>query len=108
MTKRTPIIAANWKMHKTGDEAESFIKLLKSEIPSSLSKIFIAAPFTALSFAVHAAKETPFVIGAQNMHESTDGAFTGEISAKMLKSAGAQFVILGHSERRKLFHESNH
>jgi triosephosphate isomerase len=108
MTKRTPIIAANWKMHKTGEEAESFIKLLKAEIPSNSSKIFIAPSFTALSFAAHAAKGTPFVIGAQNMHEAAYGAFTGEISAEMLKSAGAQFVILGHSERRKLFHESNH
>ncbi len=107
MTKRTPIIAANWKMHKTGAEAKDFIHLLKAQLPLSASKIFIAPSFTAISRAAEAAKGTSVVIGAQNMHEAEDGAFTGEVSAKMIKEAGAKFVILGHSERRQLFHETD-
>jgi triosephosphate isomerase len=102
MLKRTPIIAANWKMYKTGAEAQEFLAQIKGKIAPSV-KVFIAPPFTALP--VMASKEV--VLGAQNMHESEDGAFTGEISARMIKDAGAKFVILGHSERRRLFHETD-
>ncbi len=103
MFKRTPIIAANWKMFKTGVEAKEFLNALKERLPKPSVQVFIAPPFTALQ----AAEGTPFVIGAQNMHEAAEGAFTGEISAKMLKSAGARFVLLGHSERRRLFQETD-
>ncbi len=102
MLKRTPIIAANWKMYKTGAEAQEFLTQIKGKIASSV-KVFIAPSFTALP--VMTSKEV--VLGAQNMHEAEEGAFTGEISARMLKDAGARFVILGHSERRRLFHESD-
>src|SRR5580692_68171 len=107
MTKKVPIIAANWKMYKTGAEAEAFIRRLKAELPSSRVKIFIAPPFTAIAAAVHAAEGTSMVIGAQNMREVDEGAFTGEISARMVKEAGAKFVIVGHSERRRLFRETD-
>jgi len=107
MLKRVPIIAANWKMHKTGAEAESFLNLLKAQLPSFEVNIFVAPSFTALSKASAAAEGSPIVIGAQNMHEAEEGAFTGEISARMIQDAGARFVILGHSERRYLFHETD-
>ena len=102
MLKRTPIIAANWKMYKTGTEAQEFLTHLKGKITPAV-KVFIAPSFTALP--VMTSQEV--VIGAQNMHEADEGAFTGEISARMLKNAGAKFVILGHSERRRLFHETD-
>jgi triosephosphate isomerase len=102
MLKRTPIVAANWKMYKTGAEAQEFLTQIKGKIASSV-KVFIAPAFTALPLM--ASKEV--VLGGQNMHEAEEGAFTGEISARMLKDAGAKFVILGHSERRRLFHETD-
>lgn len=103
---RTPLIVGNWKMHKTGKEAQEFIHALCLHIPSQKRRIFLAVPFTAIERAVQAASG-PILIGAQNMHDEKQGSFTGEISARMLKAAGAQFVILGHSERRELFNESN-
>jgi triosephosphate isomerase len=102
MLKRIPIIAANWKMYKTGAEAQEFLTQIKGKTASSV-KVFIAPSFTALPMM----KAQGVVLGGQNMHEAEEGAFTGEISARMLKDAGAQFVILGHSERRRLFHETN-
>jgi triosephosphate isomerase len=102
MGKQIPIIVANWKMHKTAAEAKKFLQGLA--VPKNV-RVMVAPPFTAISAAAEAAKNV--AIGAQNMHEAEAGAFTGEISAEMLKSAGAQFVILGHSERRKLLHESD-
>ncbi len=107
MPKKIPIIAANWKMYKTGAETEAFLDLFKVKLPPAAIKIFIAPSFTALPIAHEAAKGTAVVIGGQNMHEADEGAFTGEISARMLKDAGAKFVILGHSERRRLFHETD-
>lgn len=107
MFKKVPIIAANWKMHKTGVEAEEFIRNFKERLPKPSVQVFIAPSFTILSAVVQAAQGSSLMIGAQNMHEASEGAFTGEISAKMLKAAGARFVILGHSERRRLFHETD-
>ncbi|HCJ83176.1 MAG TPA: triose-phosphate isomerase [Parachlamydiales bacterium] len=105
---RKPIIAGNWKMYKTIREAEEFIFNLTPLIQKSVAEIYLAVPFTALQGAALAAKEKgSILIGAQNMHDELEGAFTGEISARQLRDAGAAFVILGHSERRHLFQESD-
>lgn len=104
---RQPIIAGNWKMFKTGSEAKNFITELMPLVSHALARVFVAAPFTALQSAAQAAKGSQIVIGAQNMHDAVEGAFTGEISASMIKEAGANFVLLGHSERRQFFHEKN-
>src|SRR5690242_10141250 len=104
---KTPLIVANWKMYKTSAEARAFIHALSEEKLPSNRRIFIAPPFTALVACVEAAKGTPLVIGAQTMHEKLEGPFTGELSAPMLKEAGAGFVILGHSERRQYCAETD-
>ena len=103
------MITGNWKMYKTVDEALEFVKTLAPLVDKSQARVSLAVPFTALlplSMMVQQ-MEAPIWIGAQNMHDVDEGAFTGEISARMLRDAGAQFVILGHSERRQHFHESN-
>ena len=105
--KRIPLIAGNWKMFKTGKEATAYVQTLASLVAATERRVFLAVPFTALPFAVAVAKQTKLQIGGQNMHDAKEGAFTGEISAAMLKEAGATFVILGHSERRQHFHETN-
>lgn len=104
---RTPLIVGNWKMFKTASEARASIQALLPLIASSPRQVFIAPPFTAIAAAVESAKGSRLGIGAQNMHDASEGAFTGEVSAAMLKDLGASFVILGHSERRSHFLESN-
>lgn len=104
---RPKIITGNWKMYKTIDQTADFIKALAPLVENSSDEIFLAVPFTVIQTAVQAAKGTKLVIGAQNMNDATEGAFTGEIAAAMLKDAGAQFVVLGHSERRRYFHEDD-
>ncbi len=106
-SERVKIIAGNWKMNKTIQEAIDFIHQLTPLIRDAEAKVFLAVPYTAIHACSEAANDTSIVIGAQNMHEAEEGAFTGEISAKMIKEAGATFVILGHSERRQFFHETN-
>ncbi|GAB4191844.1 MAG: triose-phosphate isomerase [Simkaniaceae bacterium] len=105
--RRVPIIAANWKMHKTAPEAEDFIKTVKPRLHDELMEIFLAVPFTIIASSFEDAIGSKIKIGAQNVHDQKSGAFTGEISAPMVHDAGASFVILGHSERRLLFQESN-
>jgi len=105
--RRIPLIAGNWKMYKTTPEAKEFIVALSDATASTQRRIFLAAPFTAIEGAVEAAKGTKISIGGQNMHDQLEGAYTGEISARMLKANGASFVILGHSERRQYFGETN-
>lgn len=105
---RQKIIAGNWKMHKTSSEAESyfqeFLPLLQRR---DFHKVLFAVPFTALRASSAAVGQAPIIIGAQNIHDAEKGAFTGEVSASMAKAEGAEFVLLGHSERRRLFGETD-
>jgi triosephosphate isomerase len=105
---RTPFIAANWKMYKTVREAVAFIKEFRSLVKDVHDvEIVIAPPFTALHAAVEAAHGSNIGIAGQNLHWEREGAFTGEVSAGMLKDAGAEYAIIGHSERRRLFGETD-
>lgn len=104
---RPTVIVGNWKMYQTIDTSLAFLSDLIPLVREATCKVFLAVPFTSIGPMAKEAKETNIAIGAQNMHDAVEGAFTGEIAAKMLVNAGAQFVILGHSERRRLFHEGN-
>ncbi len=100
-------VIANWKMYKTAREATDYIDHLIPLIQGSRVKILLAVPFTSIAPAARYSKAFPIQIGAQNMNDAGEGAFTGEVAALMLKEAGASFVLLGHSERRRLFQESD-
>lgn len=108
MNSRPCVIIGNWKMHKTIEEAESFINdFLASYIPAEGELIGLAVPYTLIYPSSKEVDERPLLIGAQNMNDASEGAFTGEIAAKMIKNAGGSFVLLGHSERRHLYGEGN-
>lgn len=107
MTHRSQVITGNWKMYKTQTEATYFVRSLMPRVESISTQVCLAVPFTMICGLAEEAKESRLVIGAQNMNDVSEGAFTGEIAAKMLIEAGAQFVLLGHSERRCLFQENN-
>lgn len=108
MQTRPTVIAGNWKMHKTIAEALEFLRELTPLIASAQAKVCLAVPFTCLSsVAREGSGHKLFHIGAQNASSHIEGAWTGEISSHMLKEAGGDFVILGHSERRQYFAESS-
>src|SRR5215204_1360936 len=105
---RTPLIAGNWKMYKTVADAVKYVKefrILAKEITDV--EIVVAPPFTALHAAADAARSSNVAVAAQDLYWEREGAFTGEVSAAMIKDAGAEFVIIGHSERRRLFGETD-
>ena len=105
---RKPFIAGNWKMFKTVHEAIVFVKELRGLVRDVTDvDIVVGPPFTALRAAAEAARNSNVAVAAQNMHWEREGAFTGEVSAAMIKEAGAEYVIIGHSERRRLFGESD-
>ncbi|NNF99882.1 MAG: triose-phosphate isomerase [Desulfobacteraceae bacterium] len=108
MKSRTPLIAGNWKMHKTGPEAVgSACKLVELTADTAGVETMIAPTFTALSEVAEAIGGSQIRLGAQNLHWETHGAFTGEISGDMLTAAGCQYVIIGHSERRQYFGDTD-
>jgi len=104
---RKPIIAGNWKMHKTIAEALEFVNDVKDKVSNNEVEAVICAPFTLLKDLKEATKGTNIKIGAQNMHFEEMGAFTGEISPLMLKELDMDYVVIGHSERRQYFNETN-
>ncbi len=101
---RRPFVAGNWKMHKTGADAAAFVEALRSRIPAGLD-VAVCPAFTALADTVRASAGSGIAVYAQNMHQAESGAFTGEVSAAMLVAAGVDGVLIGHSERRRLFGE---
>lgn len=104
---RIPVIAGNWKMYKTAGQAIQFAEELKAaDIPGGC-RVVICPPFTALQAVSGVLEGSPVGLGAQNMHHREEGAFTGEVSPIMLKDAGCRYVILGHSERRQFFGETD-
>ncbi|MTT30805.1 triose-phosphate isomerase [Terrilactibacillus sp. BCM23-1] len=105
---RKPIIAGNWKMNKTVQEAVDFVNEVKGSVPSaSTVDTVVCAPAIVLDQIVKAAKGTDLKIGAQNVHFEESGAFTGEISPVMLEAANVNYVVIGHSERRAMFAETD-
>jgi triosephosphate isomerase len=104
---RKPIIAGNWKMHKTIAEALEFVNDIKDRVNNEKVEAVICAPFTLLKDLKEATKGTGIKVGAQNMHFEEKGAFTGEISPLMLKEIDMDYVIIGHSERRQYFNETD-
>ncbi|HEV3057192.1 MAG TPA: triose-phosphate isomerase [Vicinamibacterales bacterium] len=106
---RTPFVAGNWKMFKTVSETVSFVNALRSALDAGGSgvEVVIAPPFTAVHAAAEAARGSRIGIAAQDLYWEKEGAFTGEVSPGMIKEAGATYAIVGHSERRRLFHETD-
>ncbi|MGB0357818.1 MAG: triose-phosphate isomerase, partial [Flavobacteriaceae bacterium] len=104
---RKHIVAGNWKMNLNADESQALIEALKTKKLSSDVRVAIATPAVHLAAAVNQTSGTKIDVSAQNMHQATSGAYTGEISAPMLKSIGVNTTLLGHSERRAYFHETD-
>lgn len=105
---RRPLMAGNWKMYKTAGETGAFFEQFKPRVAEAHHcDIVIAPPFTALAAAAAAIRDSNIALGAQDVHWEKEGAFTGEVAPGMLVDAGCHYVIIGHSERRQYFHESD-
>lgn len=104
---RKKIIAGNWKMNNNTQQTINLIDELVKKLPQTKAEVIIAPSFVNLALAVQATKESPIVVAAQNMHFAEKGAYTGEVSADMLESIGVKTIILGHSERREYFNETD-
>ncbi len=108
MSIRTPLIAGNWKMNKTATEGAELVAAIAASVGiESAVQVVVCPPFTALASVSTAVEGTHLAVGAQNMHDKINGAFTGEISGAMLRNLHVTHVILGHSERRTLFGEDD-
>ena len=104
---RRKVIAGNWKMNMLPNEAIAFIDGLAPLVKNSDAEVILCVPYTDLFYSLLTAQDTNIKIGAQNMHWEESGAYTGEVSGKMLKSIGVEYVIIGHSERRQYFNETD-
>ena len=104
---RKKIIAGNWKMNKTPAEAKALCELLKDKVNTTDADVVFCVPFVDLYPVLEALQGTNIAVGAENMHFEESGAYTGEVSGKMLKSIGVEYVIIGHSERRQYFGETD-
>ena len=104
---RKKVIAGNWKMNMLPNEAIAFIEEFTPLVKDSENEVVLCVPYTDLFYALLTAQNTNIKIGAQNMHWKESGAYTGEIAPKMLKSIGVEYVILGHSERRQYYNETD-
>ncbi len=107
MRSRRKFVCGNWKMHKTAGEAVQLVRELRQNLEGAAAQVAVAPPFTALSAVKQALQGSAIELFGQNCHHEKQGAFTGEVSAPMLKDAGCDGVILGHSERRQYFAETD-
>ena len=104
---RRKVIAGNWKMNMLPNEAIDFIQELEQKVKGTEHEVVLCVPYTDIFYSVLNAQDTNIKIGAQNMHWEEKGAYTGEVSAEMLKAVGVEYVIIGHSERRAYFAETD-
>ncbi|MCL1855941.1 MAG: triose-phosphate isomerase [Clostridia bacterium] len=104
---RKPIIAGNWKMNKTPEEATELVRALIPGVKGAMCDVVVCVPATDFAAVKEAARDTNIRLGAQNVHFAEAGAYTGELSAGMLRASGVEYVIIGHSERRQYFGETD-